>query len=357
MVMAESPVQKQTHLLLRGAYDKPGEVVEPGVPATLPPLPEGVPNNRLGLAEWMVSPSNPVVARVAMNRYWQMYFGTGIVKTTEDFGQQGEWPTHPELLDWMATEFVRTGWDVKAMQKMIVTSATYRQSSRATPELIAQDPDNRLLARGPRFRLAAEMVRDQALAAAGLLQEKLGGPSVKPYQPDGLWKELIMQDMDYVQSKGEDLYRRSLYTFWKRTVAPPMMVTFDAANREACVVRENRTNTPLQALNLMNDVTFLEAARMVGQRMILEGGPDADSRIDLGFQLILARKPKVAERDVVRKSLQWHLDYFATDEGKAKAFVHPGDTASKSSVAPKELAAYAAVASMLFNLDEAVTKE
>ncbi|MDQ6701370.1 MAG: DUF1549 domain-containing protein, partial [Acidobacteriota bacterium] len=222
MVMAESPTPKETHVLIRGAYNVPGDKVAPGVPTILPPLPAGVPNNRLGFAQWLIDPGNPLLARVTVNRFWQMYFGTGIVKTTEDFGMQGEWPSHPELLDWLATEFIRTGWDVKAMQKLIVISAAYRQSSKVTPELLQKDPDNRLLARGPRLRLPAEMLRDQALFAAGLLTEKLGGPSVKPYQPAGLWKELSMQDMDYIQSKGADLHRRSLYTYWKRTVAPPM---------------------------------------------------------------------------------------------------------------------------------------
>ena len=274
MVMAESPERKDTFLLIRGQYDKHGEKVEPGVPAALPPLPQGAPNNRLGFARWVTDPANPLLARVTVNRLWQMYFGIGIVKTTEDFGVQGEWPSHPELLDWLATEFVRTGWDMKAMQKLIVTSSAYRQSSKAAPELLQRDPENRLLGRGPRFRLPAEAIRDQALYIAGLLTEKIGGPSVKPYQPEGLWKDLSMQDMDYVRSKGPDLYRRSLYTFWKRTIAPPMMMNFDAAGREACVVRENRTNTPLQALNLMNDVTFVEAARFLGQRMMQEAGAD-----------------------------------------------------------------------------------
>ncbi len=357
MVMAESPNRKETRILLRGAYDKPGEKVDPGVPATLPPLPTGAPNNRLGLAQWMTSPENPLVARVAVNRFWQMYFGTGLVKTSEDFGQQGEWPSHPELLDWLATEFVRTGWDVKAMQKLIVTSAAYQQSSKATPELIQKDPDNRLISRGPRFRMPAEMVRDQALSASGLLTEKLGGPSVKPYQPAGLWKEVVMQDMDYTQSKGPDTYRRGLYTFWKRTVAPPMMATFDAANREACVVRENRTNTPLQALNLMNDVTFLEAARFVAQRMLTEGGPTSDARLAHGFRLILARAPQPAELNVLRNSLSYHLDYFASNQPASSAFAKMGDSAAPADLQPRELAAYTAVASMLFNLDEAVTKE
>ena len=240
-----------------------------------------------------------------------MYFGTGIVKTIEDFGVQGEWPSHPELLDWLATEFVRTGWDVKAMQKLIVTSAAYRQSSKTTPELMQRDPENRLLARGPRFRLPAEMIRDQALFAAGLLMEKIGGPSVKPYQPDGLWKEVTMQGLDYMQDKGDDLYRRSLYTYWKRTVAPPMMTNFDAAGRETCVVRETRTNTPLQALNLMNDVTFVEAARDSGTT------DDEGGRARRGFPVALRFSAHSGARHAKRKrrilldSLQFHLDHFS----------------------------------------------
>ena len=218
--------------------------------------------NRLGLAQWLVSESNPLTARVAVNRFWQMYFGTGIVKTVEDFGSQGEWPSHPELLDWLASEFVRSGWNVKQLQKTIVMSATYRQSSVVTPELASKDPENRLLSRAPRLRLPAEVVRDQALAASGLLVEKIGGPSVKPYQPAGLWSEL--GGADYERDHGANLYRRSLYTFWKRTAPPPFMANFDSAMRESCTVRESRTNTPLQALNVMNDVTFVEAARVYG---------------------------------------------------------------------------------------------
>ena len=355
MVMAESPTPKDTFLLVRGAYDKPGEKVTPGVPAVLPPLPADAPKNRLGLARWLIDPENPLLARVSVNRFWQMYFGTGLVKTTEDFGSQGEWPSNPELLDWLATEFVRTGWDIKAMQKLIVTSATYRQSSKASPELLQRDPENRLLARGPRIRLSAEMVRDQALAAAGLLVERLGGPSVKPYQPAGLWKETSMQDMDYVQSHGPDLYRRSMYTFWKRTIAPPMMVNFDAANREACVVRETRTNTPLQALNLMNDVTFLEAARFIGQRMMKEGGADPDSRLRYGYRLVLAREPNAAEMEILRDSLQYHRDFFA-DAQRATQYLEPGETRPDPALPTRELASYAAVGSLILNLDEAVTK-
>ena len=352
MVMAESNPPKETHLLIRGAYDHPGEKVEPGIPGALPRLPGGAPNNRLGFARWLVSPDNPLLARVTMNRFWQMYFGTGIVKTTEDFGSQGEYPSHPELLDWLATEFMRSGWDTKAMQKLIVMSATYRQSSKATPELVEHDPENRLLARGPRLRLPAEMIRDQALYVAGLLAEKVGGPSVKPYQPAGLWKDLSMQDMDYIQSKDADLYRRSLYTFWKRTIAPPMMVTFDAAQRESCVVRETRTNTPLQALDLMNDVTFVEAARALGQRMLASSG----DRLRNGFLMALARDPSPQELQILRDNLNYHLDYFANRRA-AEAFLHQGQSPLDSSVDTRQLAAYTSVASLILNLDEMVTKQ
>ncbi len=326
MVMAESAIARATHLLVRGAYDKPGEVVTPGLPAILPPLPAGQPNNRLGLARWMVAPENPLLARVTVNRFWQMYFGTGLVKTVEDFGTQGDWPSHPELLDWLALEFVRSGWDVKALHKLIVTSATYRQSSKLTPELQERDPDNRLLARGPRVRLASEMIRDSALYASGLLQESFGGPSVKPYQPAGLWKEISMQDMDYVESSGRDLYRRGLYTFWKRTIAPPMMVNFDAANHESCTVRESRTNTPLQALNLMNDVTFLEAGRRLGQRMLKEGGATAEQRLSYGFRLATGRRPSADEARLLAGSLAYHLDYFSSDPAKSVEYLKQGSS-------------------------------
>jgi len=357
MVMAEQPVRRDTFFLVRGAYDKPGEKVEAGVPLALPPLPPAAPNNRLGFARWLVDPSNPLTARVAVNRTWQMYLGVGLVKTTEDFGVQGEWPSHPELLDWLATEFVRSGWDMKALQKLILTSATYRQSSRVSAELLQKDPGNRLLARGPRFRLPAEMIRDQALLAAGLLAEKLGGPSVKPYQPPDLWKELIMQDMEYVQSKGPDLYRRSLYTFWKRTVPPPVMVNFDSANREVCVVRESRTNTPLQALNMMNDVTFLEAARFIGQRMMNEGGSTPELRLRHGFRLLTGRAPVSGELEILQDSLRYHLDYFAGKPEAVDAYLNQGVSPPDPALGRRELASYAAVASLILNLDEAVTKE
>jgi hypothetical protein len=355
MVMEESDTPKDTHILIRGAYDRPGVKVGPGVPASLPPLPQDAPNNRLGFARWLVDPSNPLTARVAVNRYWQMYFGTGLVKTVDDFGSQGEWPTHPELLDWLATEFVRTGWDVKAMQKTIVMSATYRQSSRVTPELLQKDPENRLFARGPRLRLPSEMIRDQALFAGGLLVEKLGGPSVRPYQPPGLWKELAGGE-DYKPDKGENLYRRSLYTFWKRTVAPPAMMTFDAAPRESCVVRETRTNTPLQALALMNDVTYVEASRAMAERSMMQGGATPEERITFAFRLATARRPSAAELQVLRAGFDHHLEKFRSDPKAALKLVSAGDSRRNEKLDPGELAAYTTIAGMILNLDETITR-
>jgi len=350
------PAPKPAFLLTRGQYDKPGEPVQRGVPAVLPPLPAGVPNNRLGLARWLVDPSNPLTARVAVNRFWQMYFGNGLVRTVEDFGSQGEWPSHMDLLDWLAVEFMDSGWDVKALQKKIVMSATYRQDSRVTPDLLRRDPETRLLARGPRSRLSASVIRDQALAASGLLVEKIGGPSVKPYQPSGLWKELSGGG-DYNQDHGEKLYRRSLYTFWKRAAPPPFMMNFDAAGREICVVRQSRTNTPLQALNLMNDVTYLEAARVLAQRVMRQAGPSPDDRITRAFRLVTTRKPSTPEMEVLRAAFHHHLDGFRSDPAAARRYLAHGESPVDESVPAPELAAYATVAGMILNLDEAVTKE
>ncbi len=355
MVMEEMKAPRATHILIRGEYDKKGPKVAPGLPASLPPLPQGAPNNRLGFAKWLVDPANPLTARVAVNRVWQLYFGTGLVKTTEDFGAQGEWPSHPELLDWLATEFVRTGWDVKALHRLIVTSAAYRQSSKVTKELLQRDPDNRLLARGPRLRLSAEMIRDQALAASGLLVERLGGPSVRPYQPPDLWKDLT--EDRYVQDKGDKLYRRSLYTFWKRTIAPPAMLTFDAAGRETCVVRVSRTNTPLQALNLMNDVTYVEASRVLAERVLREGGETAESRLTLAFRLATARAPRPEELRILRAGLEEHRARYRADRAAALKLVSAGESRRDERLDEAELAAYTAVASLILNLDETITKE
>jgi hypothetical protein len=303
-----------------------------------------------------VDPDNPLTARVAVNRFWQMVFGIGLVKTTEDFGVQGEWPSHPELLDWLATEFVQSGWDVKDVLRRIVTSATYRQSSRATAALRQRDPDNRLLARGPRLRLSAEMVRDQALAVSGLLTERLGGPSVKPYQPEGLWRDLA-EIKDYPQDHGPDLYRRSLYTFWKRTVAPPSMVAFDASGRETCTVRESRTNTPLQALTLLNDVTYVEAARVLAQRVLTEGAPTPEGRIALAFRLATARRPDAEELRLLVASYHAHLAQYRAKPEAARSLIRAGEAKPDESLDPAELAATTVVAGVILNLDETITKE
>ncbi|MCB1021305.1 MAG: DUF1553 domain-containing protein, partial [Acidobacteria bacterium] len=356
MVMGERAEPRVTQLLKRGVYDAPGDVVEPGIPAALGSLPSQAPKNRLALAEWLVDRKNPLTARVAVNRFWQMLFGTGIVSTVEDFGSQGEWPSHPELLDWLAVELMDSGWDVKATLKTIVMSETYRQSSAASPEMLEKDPDNRLLARGPRVRLPAESVRDQALAVAGLLHEELGGPSVKPYQPPGLWTELSNWK-EYQHDDGDGLYRRSLYTFWKRTIAPPSMVAFDAAPRETCVVRETRTNTPLQALDLMNDVTYVEAARKLAERMVHEGGESPDARVAYGFRLATAREPEAREEQILLRGFQRYLDRYQTKPEDAKKLVEMGESARDEKIPAEELAAYTSVSSMILNLDEVITKE
>jgi hypothetical protein len=355
MVMREMPRPRDTRVLVRGQYDKPGEKVQPGVPAALSPWPAGRKPDRLGFAHWLTDAENPLTARVAVNRLWQMLFGAGIVKTVDDFGAQGEPPSHPELLDWLAVEFRESGWDVKALLRQMVTSATYRQSSRLTPELLKRDPENRLLARGPRLRLPAEMIRDQALAASGLLVERLGGPSARPYQPGELWRELA--DTDYHRDKGPGLYRRGLYTFWKRTVAPPAMVTFDAAGREACSVRETRTNTPLQALNLLNDVTFVEASRVLAERVLRRGGKSDPERLSFAFRLVLARRPGQRELKVLHAGLDRHRASYRKDRPAALKLAGAGEAPRDRSLEPVEIAAYTAVCGVILNLDEAITKE
>ena len=359
LVMEEMPEPRPTFILMRGAYDKPGERVTATTPAVLPPLDEGLPLNRLGLARWLVSPRNPLTARVTVNRLWQQVFGTGIVRTSEDFGSQGDFPSHPELLDWLATEFVHTGWNVKAMMKLLVMSATYRQDSRLTPALRERDPDNRLLARGPRFRLLGEFIRDQALAVSGLLVEKIGGPSVKPYHPQGIYEQLTAGSStnSYVAGKGDDLHRRSLYTYWKRSVPHPALLAFGTPFRESCTLRRPRTNTPLQALNLMNDPTYVEAARFLAQRMMREGGDTRDARLTHGFRLVLARAPRPEELAVLRASYERSLADFGKDTEAAKSLLTVGDTAADATMNPAQLAAFTSVASTLLNLDETITKE
>jgi hypothetical protein len=327
----------------------------------LTPLPSDAPRNRLGLARWLVDPANPLTARVAVNRYWETYFGTGLVKTSEDFGTQGEPPSHPELLDWLATEFIRTGWDVKALQRLIVTSAAYRQASKVTPALVERDPENRLLARGPRFRLPAETFRDSALYAGGLLDERIGGPSVFPYQPAGLWEEIAYGDVysaqHYTPSHGSDLYRKSMYTFWKRTSPPPELITFDAPDREKCTARRTLTNTPLQALVLMNDPAYVEAARRLAQRMMTEAGTDARKRIDYGFRLATGRRPGAKEERVLLSLARAERGEYRADRDAAAKLVAVGESSRDQRLDPSDLAAWTTVASVILNLDETITKE
>jgi hypothetical protein len=355
MVMREMPVPRRTNVLIRGQYDRSGEKVHPDVPAGLASWPANLKRDRLGFARWLVHSDNPLTARVAVNRIWQMLFGTGIVKTVDDFGAQGEWPSHPELLDWLAVELRDSGWDVKGLIRQIVTSATYRQSSRISPEAWKRDPENRLLSRGPRVRLSAEMIRDQALAASGLLIERLGGPSARPYQPGELWRELA--DTEYHRDSGEGLYRRGLYTFWKRTVAPPAMMTFDAAGREACMVRETRTNTPLQALNLLNDVTYVEASRVLAQRILGQGTSSDRDRLTLAFRLVVSRSPRAAELHVLLASLARHRAHYRSDRPAAIKLASVGEAPHDPRLDPAELAAWTAVCGVILNLDEAITKE
>ena len=359
MVMKEMDTPRDAFILIRGQYDKKGEKVEAGLPACFPAMPAGAPMNRLGLAKWIVDPENPLTARVQVNRFWEKFFGCGLVKTSENFGSQAEWPSHPELLDWLATEFVRSGWDMKAIQKLMVTSATYRQASAVTPALIEKDPENRLFARGPRFRLQAETIRDQALFAAGLLVDTIGGPSVRPYMPDKVWDETSVYGnlRNYKHDNGDGLYRRSMYTIWKRTCAPPQMLIFDASGRETCTVKRSRTNTPLQALTLLNEVTYVEASRALAEHMIKDGGATPDTRIALGFRRALGREPSEAETKVLIGGLQKRLEQYKAESDAAKKLIAIGETKADPKIDPVELAAYTMTANVILNLDEMVTRE
>ena len=351
---------KPAYLLKRGEYDQRGEKVERGVPAFLPPLPPGAPVNRLGLAEWLIAANHPLTARVAVNRFWLQLFGTGIVKTAEDFGAQGEPPSHPELLDWLAVTFREDGWDVKRLMKRLVMSAVYRQSSRVTKDTLAKDPANRLLARGPRFRLDAETLRDQALYASGLLIERVGGASVKPPQPFGLWEAVAYTDSNtahFTADLGaEKVHRRSLYTFWKRTSPPPQMTTFDAPSREACQVRRERTNTPLQALLLMNEPQFIEAARGLALRTLREGGSTTDDRLTFIYRLVTARWPEAKDLSELRATLKDLTAHYTSQPGAAKELLATGESGPGLRDQPALVAAWTMIANVILNLDEAITK-
>ncbi|MBZ2178479.1 MAG: DUF1553 domain-containing protein [Acidobacteria bacterium] len=360
MVMEERAEMRETHLLIRGAYDRKGEKLTAATPGFLPPLPPGAASNRLGLAQWLVSGEHPLTARVAVNRMWAQLFGTGLVKTVEDFGSQGEMPSHPELLDYLAVRFVELGWDMKAMQREMVLSATYRQSSKVRPELKERDPENRLLARMSRFRLQGESVRDNALAVSGLLNAKVGGKSVSPYQPPGLWEDVAygaqFTAQRYEQSHGEDLYRRGMYSFWKRTLPPATLATFDAPDREKCVARRATTNTPLQALALWNDPTFLEAARHLAERTLRAAGPDRAKRLRQMFRTATARYPTTAELALLDKVAGEQLAEYRAKPAEAAKLVAIGESKTQYADAV-ELAAYTSVASAILNLDEVITKE
>jgi hypothetical protein len=359
LVSRELDKPRPSWVLIRGQYDKHGEPVGPGVPSVLPPLPRSDVTNRLTFARWLVDPKQPLTARVTVNRFWQQFFGVGIVKTAEDFGTKGEWPSNPDLLDWLATEFMRTGWDVKQIVRLMVTSAAYREDSRVTPKLLDIDPENRLVSRGPRFRLDAEELRDEALYIGGLLDLKMGGHGVRPYQPPGIWEAVgytTSNTAKYTQDHGEALYRRSLYLFWKRTAPPPTMVTFDAPSRERCRARRERTNTPLQALITLNDPQYFEAARHLGYRMIREGGFEDAARLRYGFRLATGRVPCDSECNVLEESLAAQRAHYNSNLEAAKKTISVGESPVPDDVPPPDLAAYTMVANLILNLDEVITR-
>jgi hypothetical protein len=353
-IMTEVSPRRATFVLKRGAYDARGEQVEPGTPEKIFPLSATLPRNRLGLAQWLVDRRNPLTARVAVNRIWRSHFGHGLVETEEDFGTQGKLPTYPQLLDWLAGRFMESGWDVKALHKLIVTSATYRQSSRAAPDLLARDPDNHLLARGPEHRLRAEEIRDHALAVSGLLSPRIGGPSVRPYQPEGLWEQ-SGTGKHYVQDTGEGLYRRSLYTFWRRTAPPPSMLIFDAPSREVCTARRETTTTPLQALVLLNDPQLVEAGRVLAEQLVRHCREDVEACITRGFRLATGRHPTAAELTVLRRLYQEQLVLFQSDPDAAQKLLKTGQHPADQSLPVPQVAATTVLAGTLMNLDEFVT--
>jgi len=353
MVLHELAKPRDTYRLERGLYDQPdkSERLHPATPPALGAWKDQWPRNRLGLAQWLVNPAHPLTARVTVNRMWQRYFGLGLVKTSENFGVQGELPSHPALLDWLATEFVRRDWNLKAMHKIIVTSATYRQSSRITNP---DDPENRLLARGPRKRLTPYAIRDAALFTSGLMVGKIGGPSVKPYMPPGIWKSI--SNASYKQDKGEKLYRRGMYTYWRRTVPPPTMMAFNAAAREICSVRNDLTTTPLQALTMMNNKTFVEAARFLAERMMKAKGQRPRQRVAETFRRVTSRAPRKSELDLLMKDYSFYLKDFRKNPKAAKRLLAVGEKPSNPKLPAAQLAAYTLLANTLLNLDEAITQ-
>ncbi|MEZ6090191.1 MAG: DUF1553 domain-containing protein [Pirellulaceae bacterium] len=358
MIMSDAGSMRPTFVLERGNYDAANKdkPVQPGVPAVLPALPSDAPANRLGLAQWIASGDHPLTARVAVNRYWALLFGEGIVRTLSDFGAQGEWPSHPELLDWLAADFVENNWNIKRTIKQIVMSATYRQSSRHDADKASVDPRNRLLWRGPRFRLQAEFIRDNALAVSGLLVPTIGGPGVKPYQPPGLWNEVSLSgDVKFVQDKGRDLYRRSMYTYWKRSAPAPAMTAFDCPTREKSVMQRSRTNTPLQALVTMNDTQFMEAARVLATRSLRATGGDVDKSIRHAYRLSTAVHPSDKVQRILKSAFDEEHEIFQAETPRAEALLKVGDSEVATDLNSVDLAAMTIVASMILNLDETLT--
>ncbi len=360
MTMGDLAKPRKTYVLARGHYASPKkeEEISPGIPTVLPPLPEGAPAKRLGLAKWIADDDHPLTARVAVNRYWSMIFGAGLVTTVSDFGTRGSLPSHPELLDWLARDFADSGWNVKRMFKQILLSATYRQQSAATEEQLLRDPENVLLSHAPRLRLQGEFIRDNALAVSGVLNGKIGGPSVKPYQPPRIWNEVALNGgLFYKPDKGAKLYRRSMYTYWKRSAPMPNMMAFDAPTREKCVIQRPLTNTPMQALVTMNDVQFVEAARVFAQRVLQKGGADFDSQLDYAFMLTTARPADELRKRVFRNLYDSQLKEFSTDATRAGELLNFGETKRDESLNLAQHAAWTTVASAIFNLDEVITKE
>ncbi|RYY53379.1 MAG: DUF1553 domain-containing protein, partial [Chitinophagaceae bacterium] len=359
MVMGDLPAPRTTHVLLRGVYDSYGDVVQPGTPASILPYDKRFAKNRLGLTQWLFDPANPLTGRIAINRIWEMYFGRGLVKTTDDFGNQGEMPSHPELMDYLAIRLREEAWDTKKMQKYILMSATYRQSSVISPELLEKDPQNILLARSSRYKMPAEMIRDQALAISGLLSGKVGGKSVYPYQPSGLWEALSDKKWRYVYetSKGEDLFRRSIYTIIKRSAPPPFMLIFDAPDRNFCTVKRTVSSSPLQALALMNDPTFIEASKFIAGRMIGEGGNTEKERLVYGFRLVTGRAPDQKETDLLQEMYRQEKSLYIKTPSKATKILSVGDAQFRNNAAVPETAACVDVVMALLNTDEFITRK
>jgi hypothetical protein len=360
-IYKDNPTPRESFVMLRGQYNQPGEKVQPDVLSVLPPIqkPASGQLNRLDLAKWLVSPRHPLTSRVAVNRYWQQVFGVGLVKSSGDFGTQGETPSHPELLDWLAIHFEDSGWDVKGLMRLMLTSATFKQSSRIQPEVLEKDPENRLLVHAPRLRLDAEQIRDNALYVAGLIDLTQGGKGVKPYQPPNIWEPVGFVGSNtraYQQDRGSALYRRSLYTFYKRTAPPPFMVNFDAPNREQSCTRRERSNTPLQALQLLNDVQHVEAARGLGQRTLSSGLDTPQARIEFMFKTVLARKPNERERDILDKQIRVHIERYKENPADAQQLIQIGELKPAANFDPAELAAYTLLASTILNMDETLTR-